>query len=545
MLAILVRFTSPTIGVVIRVLDVIGIVGETAEKLSKEIWGTIEEYGLKEKLIALCADNASSSFGGATRGGHNNVLQRISEKCDKRIYGIGCLCHIVNNSISTNNLSLFDPINIPSMLKLIYAFFNRQTVRINAFEEMCKNNFDEHGDLDRIIPKLMPSYSATRWLSLCPALQVLIEMFPMYKRYFTRFDSPEPKDTENVRKLKEFFNDEKSFIYSLILYEISHSFHQTVKKLETSKNNIVECLAHVHELLTTLNKEKTYYKDKHPDVAHPVYLPNRAKQVIYGWDTLERDSLLKKIDTFYASCSSYIKKWMAYTVEFDELRLEWFRDGNLDNQKIRVTLNNLETKGMLVKMGIEKNELFRDLIFIKNFMNAHPGIVVPDTDCHSFWTEVIDRTKLEWNQDLKCFEIFLQFFCSLPGHNADNERVFSQINMYWSDQKSRMLVTSVRDFAQAKFNLIDDGKSIDMFNYISQNEDLRIRVATERKYYFASLPENKKRDKKNKDQNSATQDTLEAPEVADDIDDEAGPSEAIENRAYQGNAINNVSDFYN
>ena len=185
MLAILVRFYDCRLGAQTRVLDIISARRETAEILAEQLWKVIEEFGLKDKIVAICADNASTNFGGVTRGGHNNILERISNnsQCLHSLFGIGCLCHIVNNCIQ-NGVNNLIPCKIASILGNLHAWFDGQTVRWNRFSTFCMNRRDHSGKIARVIPLKPPSFSKTRWLSLFPGLDVLERMYPYFKEYF-------------------------------------------------------------------------------------------------------------------------------------------------------------------------------------------------------------------------------------------------------------------------------------------------------------------------------------------------------------------------
>ena len=46
----------------------------------------------------------------------------------------------------------------------------------------------------------------------------------------------------------------------------------------------------------------------------------------------------------------------------------------------------------------------------------------------------------------------VEFFFSIPGHNANCERIFSLVNSQWTDERNRLLVKTVQDLVSIKFN---------------------------------------------------------------------------------------------
>jgi hypothetical protein len=87
-----------------------------------------------EKFIAFCADNASINFGGANRGGQNNVYARLKVmKVD--LIGIGCFAHILHNCASSAADQL--SIDFEQFALKICSYFNGQTCRHETLKEFC------------------------------------------------------------------------------------------------------------------------------------------------------------------------------------------------------------------------------------------------------------------------------------------------------------------------------------------------------------------------------------------------------------------------
>lgn len=73
-LPIVVRFFLPNEGVRIRVLTFTSIQGETSQMIYDEIKKAYETFGIKEKVVAFCGDNANTNFGGLKRKGQRQSI---------------------------------------------------------------------------------------------------------------------------------------------------------------------------------------------------------------------------------------------------------------------------------------------------------------------------------------------------------------------------------------------------------------------------------------------------------------------------------------
>ena len=74
----------------------------------------------------------------------------------------------------------------------------------------------------------------------------------------------------------------------------------------------------------------------------------------------------------------------------------------------------------------------------------------------------------------------VQFIFSIFGHNADVERVFSLINMQWSDER-RFELETVKGIALTLFNL--NMECQEFHNYISKQPKVLEGISSEAKYY--------------------------------------------------------------
>ena len=132
----LIRYFNSQRRVQVKILDFVSLPGETSEIVSNSLLETLNKNNLTNKLVAYCADNANTNFGGVNRKGDNNIFSEIKNKLPLKILGVGCAAHIVNNAINTAADLL--PVDIESIVTKIYGYFYIFTVRTEKLKEFCE-----------------------------------------------------------------------------------------------------------------------------------------------------------------------------------------------------------------------------------------------------------------------------------------------------------------------------------------------------------------------------------------------------------------------
>lgn len=98
--------------------------------------------------------------------------------------------------------------------------------------------------------------------------------------------------------------------------------------------------------------------------------------------------------------------------------------------------------------------------------------------CHKKWLAVLNSGKYE-EQTCQLLKICEYIFC-IPGHNANVERVFSLMNIQWSDERNRMQMDTVESILQC---LVNYEMTCDEFHtYISGKKKLLHMARSSVKY---------------------------------------------------------------
>ncbi|XP_062538709.1 uncharacterized protein LOC134206983 [Armigeres subalbatus] len=74
---VVVRYFLPNRGVHDRILDFVSLPGETSDLQCSMLTDICDRYDLRSKIVALCADNTNTNFGGCKRQGKNNVWRKL------------------------------------------------------------------------------------------------------------------------------------------------------------------------------------------------------------------------------------------------------------------------------------------------------------------------------------------------------------------------------------------------------------------------------------------------------------------------------------
>lgn len=166
-------------GIKTKILESLTIEEETSDTITNMILTVLKKYSLLEKCVAFSGDNCNTNFG-KDRKGQNDVYAKLKNRLQKKIIDIDCPAHIINNTVykGCDNFS----IDIESIIMKIFNYFSVFTVRTEALKDFCEQSEVEYS-------KLL-CHSKTRWLSLYPAIERLLQLYEPLKNYFLSLENP-------------------------------------------------------------------------------------------------------------------------------------------------------------------------------------------------------------------------------------------------------------------------------------------------------------------------------------------------------------------
>ena len=249
---VMVRYFWPEEGVKSKLLDFHSVPGETADIITNCLVSTLKKNDLTQKIVAYCGDNCNTNFGGVKRKGKNNVFSYLKKELGRNIVGVGCGAHIVHNCIQTAVDVL--SIEVEALVVKIYKYFYIYTVRVTQLKEFC-----EFVEIDY---KKVLQHGNTRFLSLLPAIERILQIYEGLKSYFC-------SQEHCPLVIKRFFDSKCAEIYLRFVHGQLGLFNKTILSME--KTN-----ASATDIVLEINKLKTNLRERQDNV----FIPHGAKKLL-------------------------------------------------------------------------------------------------------------------------------------------------------------------------------------------------------------------------------------------------------------------------
>lgn len=195
------RYFQPLEGLRVKMLDVVSMPAENSDAIVGLLQNVITKYELHDKFVCFSGDNAKVNFGGVTRGGHNNAFSKL-KALFPHLVGVGCVAHIEHNTLKRSCDVV--PFDIEWVIVKTYAHFYLYACRVEALRKFCE-------DVDQEYLQIL-GYAKTRFLALSPALERIILLFDVLKRYFSTLPKGE-------KLLKDFYADNSAKFWLMFIQE--------------------------------------------------------------------------------------------------------------------------------------------------------------------------------------------------------------------------------------------------------------------------------------------------------------------------------------
>jgi len=448
---LLVQYFSQSEGLKVKLIKISSLENETSETITNYCVNTLNNLVIPlEKLTAFSADNTNTNFGGRERRGTNNVYYKLQKELSKNIEGVGCPAHILHNTASSAADVL--SVDVESVVLKIYKYFSIYTVRNERLKSFC--------DEADVTYSSIQSHSRTRWLSLLPALEKILKLWEPLKQFFLN-------ETKPPKVLVDFFNHPLSEIYFLFLHCQSFLFEKQIKRLEKHFITITEVNGLIQDLQVTLLQ--------------------RSEAMFLGIQTKRQYNLLKKNDynleklkvfdgeikEYYKTAIDYLKQWSEPLSKYDVF--SWMLLHDIPQwEMVEKSISYLQDKGI----NIEDN-IFDEILYLQNYVKEHANNDTwKEKNMNDKWlcffkeTDITERKK---NLLLTC-----QYLFSIPGHNANVERVFSLVVSQWTKERNRLCIDTVESILLCKYNF--NLSCADFYTYVKGQPHLLQQVKTSEKY---------------------------------------------------------------
>lgn len=423
---------------------------ETSETIADYVKITLEGLGIVKKCVAFAGDNTNTNFGGINRKEGKNVYSILKKTVNQNLVGVGCPAHILHNTIR-HGVDTLD-IDVECIVLKLHNFFSIYTVRTEELKEYCtfvESNY-----------KPLLSHSKTRWLSLFPAIERLLEMYEALKSYFC--SQPHPP-----KILLTFFENQLSKAYLWHVHSLMSVFQKNILEIENSASSVLEVVNIIESVCIMLQNR-----------FDASFVCLKAKQIL---DCAQKEGFDKEVDNFmkaavhmYKVCLEYLTKWGSSFIEFSCFK--WMN--------LKTVIEYSETEKCLMYLK-EKCIEIDDVKFFDQFCNLCK-FIQENIVCDEFskssasekWAKFFNSTILECHSELLKLA---EYFFSIPGHNANVERLFSLISSQWTDVRNQLSIESVKGLLVVRHNFKEFSCS-DFYHYIKKKPKLLDQIGSSQKY---------------------------------------------------------------
>jgi hypothetical protein len=433
-------------GLINFVLDLFEDSDESSFKIHDNLKRVLAINQLKiENLLSYGADNASVNY-----GRHNSVFKNFYDE-NEFLVKSNCNCHILHNAAKYGLFRL--PFDIESLVLKIYNHFSNSAKResqLKSCYEFTENNYSK-----------VLRHVTTRWLSLYPAIDRLIENFEALKLYFTGLN-----ENDYPLIISQFFwetscNEKSDQNFNQMLLYFVHQymklFHETILKLEMKSTNSTNLYDIMSELKTKLENRIKYN-------FFGSFLNTQLKQITKN----EKEKFEKVSKNSYERALIYLNKWF----DFENSIFKKFSCLNLDKE-----LNYNEINEICVALNISVD---RDALFDECCMFNELFKIIQFEDKKLTIVELY--CKILSKNDFKKLSKVIECVLAIPIENDFVERIFSVMQNLWTDERNRMSINLVKAEICTRFNF--SLSCYEFHEYVKNNSELLSAAKSDKKYKF-------------------------------------------------------------
>lgn len=454
-LVFVIRYFLLNAGVQVKVLDIKEIPGETSDIQVEQVYDSLNIFGTRGKIIALCGDNCKVNFGGVTRGGTENIYYKLKDGLNPMLLGVGCGSHLIHNCGSHSRDVL--PVDIDHIVVKVFYYFRSYTTRNEKLKNDCL-------ELEMEYLRLLGT-SNVRWLALNSALDRFIQMYPAIKLYFMKL-------SKCPTYIKDFIENPLSLVYMKFLKNQLSLFVDSILITESDNISASEVAEVLYDLNLSLNNRKL-----HKFIGTDVKLLLESTLTI---NESQKQDFYTIVDNFFSTGIEYLNTWTEYFKYFNGFK--WINLSKIPTwDEVEHSLISFKEK---TPIDIDQSKLFEEFNKISSYCNQEKINIWNQKSKKSFvaqnrWCELFEYFNFRGIQLPSILKI-VEFSLSVPGTSAPVERVFSKIKNSWTAERNKLSIDTIKCINILKSNV--KKTCVEYYEDILKNENLLKKVINSDKY---------------------------------------------------------------
>ncbi|XP_054834912.1 uncharacterized protein LOC129329386 [Eublepharis macularius] len=435
-----VRYFSATEGIKHGLLDF--YTESTSDSIASQISTILQENGLSvNRMSSYMIDNASVDF-----GKHWSVFQDLKQ-LNGGLIQVGCMGHVIHNCLKKGMRALsFD---VETFILKVYSEFSSSTKKIDSLMSFYEFVETEYKDVLQHVP--------TRWLSLLPAVDRVLESWSVLRTYFLAAG-----EEECIKIVWEAFSTEEhaslALCYVHFVHNLMRIFSESVKKLECDHVTCTE----LHSVLESLHsKLKRRKEDKFYGKLSQVILSNIS--------AFENRKFTEEAEKTLTRCIAYLEQWYYFeTSIFEQMAVL-----SLNNE---VKWFDLVTLVTALCIDIDIDQLYNEYCVLQKLREE---IVSKEQKIDQRWVKVFSQIPERGDSQLLKL---VSFVLSIPVSNAFCEKIYNLMAQLWRKDRNRLSDSVMKAELQVQLNF--NISCAEFQEFLNKNPDLLRAARGQQKYRF-------------------------------------------------------------
>lgn len=461
MFPVCVHYFTVESGINRKLLDFVELNDEHSTAVGGMLVKSLTENQLDiSHVVSYAADNASVNY-----GSRQSVMTELLAT-NPNILKANCNAHVVHNTLR----KLVDVLDrdVETIVTCVYSHFSISANRRIKLKEFFDFVDIEYHELLRHVP--------TRWLSLGPAIDRLLQSWAAVVSYFVSLGEDCPKRVAKHLSINCDDHDCDSLqtrivkAYLLFVQNLCNVFENSVKKIEKDDFTLAELLPVMQDLR---GKIQSRINDR--------FFSAGAQALLCAHDMQPcKQNIEANFIAALQEALNYLEKWFS------------FADTTLASALHAIALNTLPDYQNLVKLcttlglqDIDLDALYDEFAETKTVLQQLVAQKAIDgNDGPSVSQKWQNFFRLCGNSNIFPLNIFrvVSAALSIPGSNAFSERVFSLMSAKWRADRNRASIALIKSELQVYLNF---GLACsEFYDYAVADSALLAAAASGKKYYW-------------------------------------------------------------